>query len=117
MDGLIIRKLAADLTRAAATVEPLARVVVAKTARDIEADAKLIATAKGVKDTGRLIDSITSDIDGLKADIGPTVDYGIWNEIGTSRMPARPYMGPAADRRSGPFEEAMAQLAEDGLRG
>lgn len=113
VDGNAIRKLAADLTRAAVTVDPLARVVVAKTARDIEADAKVFAPV----DTGNLKGSITSDIDGLKAEIGPTANYGIYQELGTSKMAPQPFMGPAADRRAGPFEKAMAQLAEDGLRG
>lgn len=113
MDGQALRKLAADLTRSAVTVEPLARMVVAKTARDIEADAKVFAPV----DTGNLEASITSDVKGLSAEIGPTASYGIYQELGTSKMAPQPFMGPAAGRRVGPFEKAMAQLAEDGLRG
>lgn len=113
MDGNALRKLAADLTMAADTVEPKARRVVAKTARDIEADAKGFAPV----DTGNLKGSITSDIGGLSAEIGPTANYGVFLELGTSRMAPQPFMGPAADRRAGPFEEAMAQMAEGGLNG
>lgn len=107
------RKLAADLGRAAATAEPRARIVVAKTALDIVADAKNLAPV----DTGNLKSSIGADIDGLLAEIGPTANYGLFLELGTSRMAPQPFMGPAADRREGPFEEAIAQLAEEALGG
>lgn len=29
------------------------------------------------------------------AHVGPSVDYGIWQELGTERMAAQPYLGPA----------------------
>lgn len=117
-----IRKLSGDIKKAAVTTGPRAQIVVRKTATDIKADAKAIAIAKDIKDVGTLINSIsTSDLrkvgrsGSLVVEIGPTVHYGIWHEIGTSVMPARPYMGPAADRRTPAFEQAMAQLAEEGL--
>lgn len=113
MDGQALRKLAADLTRAAVTAEPKARLVVAKTARDIEADAKGFAPV----DTGNLKGSITTDVRGLSAEIGPTANYGVFQELGTSKMAPQPFMGPAADRRAGPFEQAMGKLGEDGLNG
>lgn len=51
--------------------------------------------------TGRLRDSITwrlgSDSSGPYADIGSAVLYAPYVELGTSRMAARPYLGPALD--------------------
>ncbi|MGK2898621.1 MAG: hypothetical protein ACSLE9_08020 [Burkholderiaceae bacterium] len=36
--------------------------------------------------------------DGVSGEFGnETADYTLWNEIGTSRMPARPFIRPAAD--------------------
>lgn len=123
-DDSEIRKLAADIVRTAAGTGRKAQVVVRKTARDIVADGKQIATTKDIKDVGTLIASIGhSDLrnvgtsGNLSVDIGPTVHYAVWHEIGTSVMPARPFMGPAADRNTAPFEQAMAQLAEEGLNG
>jgi HK97 gp10 family phage protein len=113
MDGNELRRLSADIGRAAAQAEPRARLVVAKTARDIEGDAKALAPV----DTGNLKASITSDVRGLEATIGPTAAYGVFLELGTSRMAAQPYMGPAADRRQGPFAQAMESLGEDLLGG
>ncbi|MDN4611950.1 HK97-gp10 family putative phage morphogenesis protein [Arthrobacter burdickii] len=112
MDGLELRRLSADIGRAARNAEPKAKIIVAKTAIDIQKDAKVIADQKGVRDTGTLINEIHTYIDGLGATISPDASYSIFNELGTSRMPARPFMGPATDRNQGPFEEAMGSLGE-----
>jgi HK97 gp10 family phage protein len=111
-DYVEIRRLAADIGKAVAGAEAKAVVVVAKTALDISRDAKLIATEKDVKDTGLTIESIGVVNRGLEADISPTTNYAIWHELGTSKMAARPFMGPASDRNQKPFEEAMATLGE-----
>ena len=34
----------------------------------------------------------------LEAVIGPTVEYGIWLELGTDRMAAQPYLTPAVEQ-------------------
>lgn len=113
-----IRKLSADITKAAVTTGPRAQIVVRKTARDITADAKAIVAV----DTGNLKGSIThSDLrsvgrsGSISMDIGPTANYGLFVEAGTSRMAPQPFMGPAADRRTPAFEQAMARLGEEGL--
>ncbi|WP_017602207.1 HK97-gp10 family putative phage morphogenesis protein [Nocardiopsis lucentensis] len=47
-------------------------------------------------DTGRLRDSIRHEVEGTTATAGPgrEVDYAIFVEFGTSRMPAQPYVRP-----------------------
>lgn len=120
MDGSELRRLAVDIGKAATEAEPKARLIVAKTARDIERDAKLKAPrdpARPPKDpsrkvTGKLKGSIHADVKGLEATIAPTAAYAIFQELGTDRMPARPFMGPATDRNQGPFEDAMGTLGE-----
>ena len=92
---------------------------------EAETAAKTNARDKGVLDTGRLMNSITFALDGEKANtreytdnngrsfttegiapkeadkyrrsviIGTNVEYGIYNELGTTRMKARPFLKPA----------------------
>jgi HK97 gp10 family phage protein len=109
-DTSAIRQLQADLGKLSARAVPTASRAVAKTAHDIEADAKGLAPV----DTGNLRNSISSDIGVLSAEIGPTAEYGLYVEEGTSRMAPQPYMGPAADNRFPELEQALGAIV-DGL--
>lgn len=112
MSGDAIRRVAADLTRQAATIQPRASQVVRKVALDTEADAKALAPV----DTGNLRNSITTAVqgDGLRAAVVATASYAPFVEQGTSRQAPQPFMGPATDRNAPLFEEAMKRLAEGG---
>lgn len=103
-----LRALEADLEKGAAKVEGLATKVVAKVALDIEASAKAGAPV----DTGFLKNSISSDINGLSAEVGPTASYSMFLEYGTSRMAPQPFMGPAVDANEPNFVSAMGQVGE-----
>ncbi|RCK68270.1 HK97 gp10 family phage protein [Desertihabitans brevis] len=105
-----LRRLARDLRRGAAGMELLVQKVVAKTALDIEADAKRLAPV----DTGALRNSIGHDLteDKLGAEVGPTVDYAEYVEFGTSRQAPQPYLHPAADRRLPAFEKALENILD-----
>lgn len=103
-----LRDLEGDLRKGAGKVEALAPKVVAKVAHDIEASAKVAAPV----DTGNLKNSISTDVDGLTAEIGPTASYAMYQEYGTSRMRPQPFMGPAVDANEGKFVEAMGQVGE-----
>jgi HK97 gp10 family phage protein len=48
-------------------------------------------------DTGHLVANIdaTIDADGGGATVGTNVDYGLWLEVGTSKMAARPWLMPS----------------------
>lgn len=106
-------RLSADLKAVSAKTLPKARTAIAKTLLDIEGDAKIGAPV----DTGFLAGSISHDIDGdgLGGEVGPTADYGIWQETGTSTQPGQPYLGPAFDRRAPGLTKALAQLAIEGI--
>ncbi len=107
-----MRKVAADLSKQAATLVPRAAVVVRKVALDTEADAKALAPV----DTGMLRNSITTATtgDGLRAVVSATASYAPFVELGTSRQAPQPFLGPATDRNRDAFEEAMRHLAEGG---
>lgn len=107
------RAVAARVSDAGPRIGAAASAILRKTALDIEADAKELAPV----DTGDLQNSISTTITGdgrhgsMSAEIGPTVEYGIYQEYGTSRMAAQPYMGPAYDRRVAGYTSALASAA------
>jgi HK97 gp10 family phage protein len=47
---------------------------------------------------GSLRDSISHEVHDLEAVIGSTSDIAEYHEFGTSKMPPRPFIGPAAER-------------------
>lgn len=115
IDTTEVTALSAKLARATTTVGPKAGVVIRKTAYSIERDAKSFAPV----DTGNLRNSIStkfsSSIIMIRADIGPTAEYGIYQELGTSRMPPQPFLRPATERNQEAFNRAVQQIGEDAL--
>jgi HK97 gp10 family phage protein len=63
-------------------------------------------------DTGNLRSSITRTVGVLAAEVGPTANYGLYVEVGTSRMAPSAYMGPAFDQVAPDFYAAVAQAAD-----
>lgn len=103
-----VLELADDIDRNATETLPKAQMIVAKTGHDLVAVAQSVAPVE----TGALKNSISVDIadGGLGFEAGPTVDYGLYVEQGTSRMAPEPYMTPSADAVLPRGEAALAQL-------
>lgn len=97
-----------------ATVKARAKVVLQKTGNDIARDAKTIAHQKfSSAATGATANSINARmVNDLSIRIGPTTYYAIFVELGTSRMPAKPFMTPAAERHEPAFLEAIGRIGE-----
>lgn len=109
IDASQLAALAADLTGASDKAKGIAGRVVRKSAADLEAAAKMLAPV----DTGNLRASIgTTMASATEAEIGPTANYGIYLEMGTSKMAPRPYMKPATDRVEPGFVAAMEKVAD-----
>ena len=83
------------------------RAVVAKTALDVEADAKALCPVK----TGALWGSIKTQIDGASAKVTASKEYAGYVEFGTYKMAPRAFMRPAADVNEPKFYAAMDALA------
>tara|TARA_Y100000310_G_scaffold293809_1_gene323719 strand:+ start:1658 stop:1951 length:294 start_codon:yes stop_codon:yes gene_type:complete len=84
--------------------------------RNIEGRAKSIIIRDDIIDTGATLNSVESRTAGkLEREIGPTTEYAPYLELGTSRMPARPFMVPAKEAEEGPFRQALTQVFERGL--
>ena len=106
-----LARFAEDLRESADTLTRRASQVVRKAALDTMADAKTLAPV----DTGNLRNSITTDArqGDLVAVVEATASYSAYIEWGTSKMRPQPFMRPAQDRNTGPFIDAISQLAEE----
>ena len=101
-------RLARDLRGAPARVQRHVEQAVTKTALAVVADAQASAPV----DTGALRGSISAEIRGDEAVVGPTVHYGGYVELGTSKMRAQPYLFPAADKHTPAFVDAIADVGD-----
>lgn len=67
--------------------------------------------------TGDLRDSIEHEVEGLEAAIGSTDEKMVFHEFGTSKMPARPVLGPAAFVNKELIQKLVGAAAVTGLIG
>ena len=79
----------------------------------VEGQAKLLAPVgqypKGSgKVGGNLRNSITHEIKGKEARVGTPVSYAIFQELGTSKMAAQPYLNPALEMNKGNIRKIFA---------
>lgn len=80
---------------------------VQKAALDCERYAKILVPV----DTGNLRASLTYENAGqYKAVVGTNVEYGIYQELGTHKMAAQPYLYPAYEQAKGELMAALKKL-------
>lgn len=66
---------------------------------------------KSIIDTGALRDSITHHVTGPRTvEVSDGVSYGVYNEFGTYKMPARPFFVPAAMKAGEVFTRGFIEL-------
>lgn len=92
------------------------RKILRRTGNAIEADAKANIVSLGAVDTGDMLGSTSTTMSGDNVEVGPTVNYGHYVELGvtdsaTGDHPPRPYLAPAFDKNIGPCVAACAQAA------
>ncbi|MDD5512068.1 MAG: HK97 gp10 family phage protein [Dehalococcoidales bacterium] len=78
-EGEINKKLESGLTKAALLVE-----------RDAKKESPV--------DTGTLRSSITHEVEPTEARVGTNVEYSSFQEYGTRKMQAHPFLGPALEK-------------------
>jgi len=66
---------------------------------------------------GDLRDSIKREVGNLEAVIGSKSEIAAYQEFGTDKIPARPFMGPAAFRNKDKIARAVGAAAVSGLFG
>jgi HK97 gp10 family phage protein len=97
------------LDRITANIKPNARRIVNTYGIEIASD----AAANAPVDTGALRSSITSEskmTGDMTFTVSDGVEYGVYQEFGTSRMSAQPFMIPAIEAWSQKFLAAFAEL-------
>lgn len=67
--------------------------------------------------SGELRDTIGHEVHGLEAVIGSTDEKMVFHEFGTSKMPARPVLGPAAFTSKSAIEKLVGAALVAGLIG
>lgn len=65
---------------------------------------------KRVSVEGQMFNEVEQPTSDLEAIVTVGAEYGAYGELGTSRMPARPFLGPAAEAVRPSFEAAMKDL-------
>ena len=115
LDTSQVRAFASRVAASSGRIGAAGSAALRKAAMDIEADAKALAPVAAING-GNLRNSISTTLTGdgrhgaMTAEIGPTAEYGIYQEFGTSIMAAQPFLGPAFDRRMPAYTAALAQL-------
>ncbi|MBO0636475.1 hypothetical protein [Pantoea agglomerans] len=66
--------------------------------------------------SGELRDSIESEVVGLAAIVGTKSEIGLWQEVGTVRIPPRPFIGPAYVRKIDPLMETIGRAIRRGFK-
>lgn len=81
----------------------------------VGADMKDIAQSLVRVRTGYLQSTIYYTVNGMVLEFGATADYASYNEFGTWRMPAQPFMRPALDASSQKILDAIRVGAMNAL--
>jgi HK97 gp10 family phage protein len=111
-DASQIRALSRDIRTARANAPKIARRATQKACADTKRDYQ-----SGVRvDTGNLRSSASYETHELRGgvwgEVGPTADYGLFEELGTSRMPGNGALGRAFDRNVEAYERALEQMGQ-----
>lgn len=112
-----VRALASRLDTSGPRVGAVASRLLRRTGALIEREAKALVAV----DTGALKNSISTTVTGdgrrgqMTVEIGPTLEYGPFQEFGTSRQPGKAYMGPAFDRHAPGYADTLAAAIEQDL--
>ena len=103
----------AVLDRITRELRPKAEQNIAKWALKIEGDTKTTIEAKKIIDTGALWNSIEAEPkqgNRMLWWIHDGVEYGIWQELGTYKMAARPFMLPSLEKNRRGFDESWGEV-------
>jgi HK97 gp10 family phage protein len=103
--------LVARLAEAMVVTEAMQPTALQQAGYLVERRAKQIVVEKDVIDTGNLLGNITTgEPSGNSIDITSEADYSVYNEFGTYKMQARPYMRPALDESKPEIQKLIGAM-------
>lgn len=107
-----VRVVEDNTDRVVADLERHAEAIVATFAARIVAGAQQLVARHGLIDTGNLLNSIQARrLAAARWLVYVGAHYGIYHEMGTRYMVARPFLIPAAEAERTGFHTAMRQVA------
>lgn len=65
--------------------------------------------------TGALRDSISREVHGTEAAVGSTSEIAVYQELGTDKIPPRPFLGPAAFKNKDRIEAMLGRAVVNAL--
>jgi HK97 gp10 family phage protein len=106
-----VDKLVSSLAAAATATVALQPPALSKAGFLVERRAKQIVVEKDIIDTGNLLGNITTgEPSGNSIEVTSEAPYSIFNEFGTYKMAARPYMRPALDETRPEIEALIGAM-------
>jgi len=103
--------LVARLAEAMVVTEALRPVALQKSGYLVERRAKQIVVEKDIIDPSNLLGLITThEPEGDSIEIVSEAPYSVFNEFGTYKMAARPYMRPALDEMKPEIQKLIGQM-------
>jgi len=108
--GVIVRLDMAELQTLIDNLDPRAEKIIRQVAFRAEGHMKQLAAV----DTGAMRSSIDSEFlnAGKTAHIGPHIEYAIYQEFGTYKMAAHPFVVPGAEKAGGDLDLLCKELFE-----
>ncbi len=104
--GVSVRVRFNNLDKVAAAVPREVETIITKGMHDIDAH----ATAATPVDTGKLANSKSVEIDGMKGRIHWSAEYAAYVNFGTRKMAAQPFATDAAEKVVPSIEAALKEL-------
>lgn len=110
--SVMVRKAALDIQALAQAQAPVATGFLKSSIYTVT---KGESTYSSIADNGELLPEVDHPSSATEAYVAVGAEYGVYVEMGTSKMAAQPYLIPAAEMVRPAFVEAMTRL-EDALK-
>ena len=115
--GQVVRKVALDIQADAQTMAPVDTGALKNSIYTVTSEGSdygtALSQAMGANPDAAILPAISPEeasVDDLTAIVAVGAEYGLYVEMGTSRMAAQPYLGPAAEGQRQAFEQAMQKV-------